>query len=81
MTGDRIPLFRRAKVVKKVSKDTVVTTSPPTIASQSSSLPGKTSAAKTHPPLFSKRQKSVAHKRPRSEILDLIEDPPSFVPP
>ncbi|GAA0164573.1 hypothetical protein LIER_20172 [Lithospermum erythrorhizon] len=30
----------------------------------------------TRPKLFSKRQKSIAHKLPRSEILDLTEDPP-----
>ncbi|GAA0183993.1 hypothetical protein LIER_31310 [Lithospermum erythrorhizon] len=32
-------------------------------------------------PLFSKRQKSIAHKPPKSDILDLTVDPPSFTIP
>ncbi|GAA0158603.1 hypothetical protein LIER_15578 [Lithospermum erythrorhizon] len=84
MTGERILLFRRAKVVKKVSQDTVATTSPPTVAPQSS-LSRKRPTAEARPPppqpLFSKRQKSIAHKRPRSEILDLTKYPPSYIPP
>ncbi|GAA0166528.1 hypothetical protein LIER_21664 [Lithospermum erythrorhizon] len=81
MTGDRVPLFRLAKVVKKVSKDTVVTASPPAVASQSSSLSGRRPVVETCPSLFSKRQKSSARKLPRSEILDMTEDPPSSTPP
>ncbi|GAA0171356.1 hypothetical protein LIER_25407 [Lithospermum erythrorhizon] len=36
MIGDHLPLFDRAKVVKKVAKDPVVTTSQPAVAFQSS---------------------------------------------
>ncbi|GAA0185657.1 hypothetical protein LIER_32945 [Lithospermum erythrorhizon] len=81
MTRERVPLFRRAKVVKKVSQDTGVTASHPSVALQPSSLSGKRPAAETRPPLFSKRQKFVAHKRPKSEILDLTEDLPISIPP
>ncbi|GAA0149556.1 hypothetical protein LIER_08701 [Lithospermum erythrorhizon] len=57
----------RANVVKKVAKDPVVTTSQPTVVSQSSSLSGKTPTVENRPPLFSKRQKSIAHKLPRRD--------------
>ncbi|GAA0186634.1 hypothetical protein LIER_33922 [Lithospermum erythrorhizon] len=40
----------------------------------SSSLPGKTPVVENRPPMFSKRQKPIAHKRPRSKILDLTKD-------
>ncbi|GAA0161831.1 hypothetical protein LIER_18058 [Lithospermum erythrorhizon] len=43
MTGERVPLFRRAKVVKKVSHDTVVTASHLPVAPQPSSSSGKRS--------------------------------------
>ncbi|GAA0148276.1 hypothetical protein LIER_07765 [Lithospermum erythrorhizon] len=69
--------MRRAKVVKKVSKDTVVTASPPTVASYSSSLSGMRPAVETLPPLFSKRQKSIARsflERIRKDY-DAIRDP------
>ncbi|GAA0148201.1 hypothetical protein LIER_07714 [Lithospermum erythrorhizon] len=81
MTSESVPLFRRANVVKKVSQDTVVTTSHPTVAPQPCSSSGKRPAAETCPYLFSKRHKSISHKRPRFEILDLIEDPLISIPP
>ncbi|GAA0166240.1 hypothetical protein LIER_21441 [Lithospermum erythrorhizon] len=80
MTANCRPLFRRVSV-KKVS------TAPSTTASHSmvtpppsSSASRKRPAVETRPPLFSKLQKSKAHKRPRSEILDLTEDPPASSP-
>ncbi|GAA0155635.1 hypothetical protein LIER_13323 [Lithospermum erythrorhizon] len=51
---DLVNFRRRVKVVKKVSKDIVVTASPPAVASQSSSLSRKRPAIETRPPLFSK---------------------------
>ncbi|GAA0146328.1 hypothetical protein LIER_06313 [Lithospermum erythrorhizon] len=79
MTGPRVPLFCRAKVVKRVSKEprgSPAIVAQPATAHQSSSMLGKRPAsAETRPPLFSMRQKSIAHKLPRSEILDLTEDP------
>ncbi|GAA0169441.1 hypothetical protein LIER_23929 [Lithospermum erythrorhizon] len=41
---------------------------------------GKRPIVETRPPLFSKRQKSIAQKRPGSELLDLTEDPPVSSP-
>ncbi|GAA0157409.1 hypothetical protein LIER_14682 [Lithospermum erythrorhizon] len=48
MTGERVPLFWQAKMVKKFPRTP---------------------------------WKSIAHKRLRSEILDLTEDPPMSIPP
>ncbi|GAA0163731.1 hypothetical protein LIER_19526 [Lithospermum erythrorhizon] len=79
-TGELVPLFRRAKVVKKVSQDIVATASPPAVAPQSY-LSGKRPAAEARSPLFLKRQKSIVHKRLRCEILDFTEDLPSSIPP
>ncbi|GAA0171694.1 hypothetical protein LIER_25668 [Lithospermum erythrorhizon] len=83
MTGDRIPLFCRAKIVKKSAKElealvekvaqpTVdVTKMSSTIFEKRPAHPGE------RPRLFStKRLKSIAHKLLRSEILELSEDPP-----
>ncbi|GAA0184651.1 hypothetical protein LIER_31939 [Lithospermum erythrorhizon] len=51
---------------------------PPPLPSSSAS--GKRPVVETRPLLFSKRQKSISYKRPRSEILDLTEDPPASSP-
>ncbi|GAA0153926.1 hypothetical protein LIER_37766 [Lithospermum erythrorhizon] len=81
----RVPLFRRAKVVRKSSKEpgyfpeNVV--QPATIET-STSLPEKRHApTEGHSRLFSKTQKSIAYKLPRSKILDLTEDPLFFTLP
>ncbi|GAA0185305.1 hypothetical protein LIER_32593 [Lithospermum erythrorhizon] len=67
-------------MVKKASKEPVgslVIVGQPAAAQQSSSVLGKLHApVETRHPLFPKRQKSIVHKLPRSEILDLIKDPP-----
>ncbi|GAA0138640.1 hypothetical protein LIER_00345 [Lithospermum erythrorhizon] len=80
MTGDRVPLFRRARVVKKSSNEPGVSARSvlQPAAAQTSSISKKRPAPnETRPKLFSKRQKSNAHKLSRSDILDLIEDIPS----
>ncbi|GAA0159499.1 hypothetical protein LIER_38881 [Lithospermum erythrorhizon] len=82
MTGDRVPLFRRAKIVKKFAKESeapVEVAQPMVVVTKMFS----TMSEKRHAPagkrprlFFTKRLKSIAHKLPRSEILDLTEDPP-----
>ncbi|GAA0153585.1 hypothetical protein LIER_11787 [Lithospermum erythrorhizon] len=79
MTGNHRPLFRWVSV-KKVSTAPTTNPSHSTVTPHSSSASGKRPAVEIRPPLFSKRQKSIAHKRPMSEILDLTEDPPTSSP-
>ncbi|GAA0183966.1 hypothetical protein LIER_31289 [Lithospermum erythrorhizon] len=66
MTGNRVPLFRRARVVKKSSKEPGVSTGSvfqPAAAQTSISVSEKRPALiETRPKLFSKRQNSIAHK-------------------
>ncbi|GAA0170251.1 hypothetical protein LIER_24552 [Lithospermum erythrorhizon] len=81
MTGNRIPLFRLAKIVKKSAKESEapaeVAQPAVVVTKMSSTMSEKRHApAGARPRLFStKRLKSIAHKLPRSEILDLPEDP------
>ncbi|GAA0146340.1 hypothetical protein LIER_06322 [Lithospermum erythrorhizon] len=79
MYGDRVSLFRRAKVVKKSSKapaTSALNVVQPVATQTSYSLPEKRPAPTeaSSEPLFSNRHKSIAHKLPRSKILDLTVD-------
>ncbi|GAA0159835.1 hypothetical protein LIER_38929 [Lithospermum erythrorhizon] len=82
------PLFRRAKVTKPSADEFVVPVEKVTqpavsVTKKPSMVPEKRHApTEERPRLFTaKRLKSIAHKMPRSEILDLTEDPPSSTIP
>ncbi|GAA0161018.1 hypothetical protein LIER_17435 [Lithospermum erythrorhizon] len=80
MTGDWVPLFRRARVVMKSSKVpgvSAVSVVQPAVAQTSSVSVKRSAPNETRPKLFSKRQKSIAHKLSRYDILDLTKDLPS----
>ncbi|GAA0176799.1 hypothetical protein LIER_29601 [Lithospermum erythrorhizon] len=82
MTGHRIPLFHRAKVIKKSAQESEASAEkvaqPAVAVAKKSAQESEASPTEERPRLFStKRLKSIAQKLPRSEILDLTEDLPS----
>ncbi|GAA0143587.1 hypothetical protein LIER_04239 [Lithospermum erythrorhizon] len=89
MTGNHVPLFWRSKVIRKSAKDPeipVEKVSQPAVAKDSevahftNIFEKRPAPTEVRPRLFSKRQKSISHKLPRSEILDLTEDLPFSIP-
>ncbi|GAA0172776.1 hypothetical protein LIER_26532 [Lithospermum erythrorhizon] len=85
MSGKRIHLFNRAKVLKKSSQESALlsTTSPVSTTPEARpAVLGKRPLTLDAPPrpLFSKWMKSIAHKFPNTHILDLTAEEPETAP-